>query len=184
MCKDIKIHFRIIFVEVKIVGLDLAGKEKNPTGFCLLKIEGKKRSSECWILYKDEEIFIKIEEIKPKVVCIDAPFSYPQKGYFRKCDLELIKKGFRCLSPLFPGVKILVERARNLVRKIKEKDERIEVIEVFPRAAEKILGLEKEKRVNKDKYDALLCAITGEFYLKGNFERIGDEKEGLIVIPK
>ena len=184
MCKDIKICLGIIFVEVRIVGLDLAGKEKNPTGFCFLKIEGKRRSSECWIVYKDEEIFMKIEEIKPKVVCIDAPFSYPKKGYFRKCDLELIKKGFRCLSPLFPGVKILVERARNLIAKIKGIDEKIEVIEVFPRATEKILGLEKGKRINKDKYDALLCAITGEFYLKGNFEKIGDEKEGFVIIPK
>ena len=78
----------------------------------------------------------------------------------------------------------MVERAKNLIRKIKEIDERIEVIEVFPRATEKILGLKKGKKVNKDKYDALLCAITGEFYLKGNFERIGDEKEGLIIIPK
>ncbi len=85
------------------------------------------------------------------------------------------------MSPLFPGVKILVERAINLIKKL---DKKIEVIEVFPRATEKILGLKKEKRVNKDKYDALLCAITGECYLKGNFEKLGSEEEGCIIIPK
>ncbi len=55
------------------------------------------------------------------------------------------------------------------------------VIEVFPRATERVLGLKKEKRVNKDKYDALLCALTGKYYLLGKYELIGDEKEGIVI---
>jgi predicted nuclease with RNAse H fold len=75
---------------------------------------------------------------------------------------------------------ILVERGIKLASKLRELG--YKCIEVFPRATEKILGLKKERRVNKDKYDALLCALTGKYYLNGKYEAVGDE-EGQIVIP-
>ena len=53
------------------------------------------------------------------------------------------------------------------------------VIEVFSRASEKILGLSKEPRKNKDEYDALLCALTAKAYLEGNYEDLDG-----IIIPK
>lgn len=162
----------------KIVGIDLAGKEKNPSGYCLLEInELEERVSKIFLLYSNEQIIEEIEKEKPVLICIDAPLSFPSKGYFRVSDLALISLGFRPLSPMLPGMKALVERAIKL-KDILEGNG-YKVIEVFPRATEKILNLKKERRVNKDKYDAFLCAITGKYYLKNRFEILENE----IVIP-
>lgn len=162
----------------KIVGLDLAGKDKNPSGYCVLEInEFQERVTKILLLFTDEQIIDEIEKEKPELICIDAPLSFPSKGYFRDSDLALISLGFRPLSPVFPGMKTLVERAIKLKNILENKG--YKVIEVFPRATEKILNLKKERRVNKDKYDAFLCAITGKYYLQNKFEIL----DGEIVIP-
>ena len=136
---------------------------------------------EVMLVYTDEEIIRNVEITKPTIICIDAPLSMPRKGeYFRKCDREMISRGYRVLSPRIPSMLILVERGIQLAKRLRELGYRC--IEVFPRATERILGLEKERRVNQDKYDALLCALTGKCYLNGKYEAVGDE-EGIIIIP-
>lgn len=162
----------------KIVGLDLAGREKNPSGYCVLEVdELKEVITKITLLYTDEQILEEIEKDKPNLICIDSPLSFPSKGFFRESDLALISLGFRPLSPLLPGMKSLAKRAINIKNILESKG--YKVIEVFPRATEKILNLKKERRVNKDKYDALLCAITGKYYLKNQYEILCNE----IVIP-
>lgn len=162
----------------KIVGLDLAGVDKNPTGYCLLEInEIEERVSKILLLFKNEQIIEEIEKEKPDLICIDAPLSFPSKGYFRSSDLILISLGFRPLSPILPGMRALVERAIKLKNVLENNGYR--VIEVFPRATERILNLKKERKVNKDKYDAFLCALTGKYYLQNKFEILDNE----IVIP-
>jgi predicted nuclease with RNAse H fold len=52
-----------------IVGLDLAGVESRPTGFCTLTNMKAKTN----LVYTDEEILKKIGESNPSVVAIDAP---------------------------------------------------------------------------------------------------------------
>ncbi len=165
-----------------IVGIDLAGKPKNPTGFCVLKFTKGTEQTEVLLSYEDEEIILRTRACSPKVICIDAPLSFPKEGkWYRACDLELIRRGIRVLSPKLPAMRLLTERGMKLAKIFRE--EGYEVIEVFPRATERILGLSKEPRTNQDKYDALLCAITGKYYLMGKFEVVGNE-EGRIVIPK
>ncbi|MEM5870644.1 MAG: hypothetical protein QW758_01675 [Candidatus Aenigmatarchaeota archaeon] len=162
----------------KIVGIDLAGKEKNPSGYCLLEINDlEERVLKVLLLYSDDEIIGEIEKDNPILICVDAPLSFPSKGYFRDSDLALISLGFRPLSPMLPGMKTLAERAIKLKSILEARG--YKVIEVFPRATERILNLKKERRVNKDKYDAFLCAITGKYYLKNRFEILENE----IVIP-
>ena len=58
---------------MSIVGLDLAGVETRPTGFCLL-LDMK---AETCLVYKDKEIIDKIFAIHPKIVAIDAPLCLP-----------------------------------------------------------------------------------------------------------
>ncbi len=81
-----------------IVGLDLAGVETRPTGFCVLK----GLMAEAFLVYTNDEIVRKTEESYPKVVAIDAPLSLPAgrrsiqqrtKVHLRECDKELLKKG-------------------------------------------------------------------------------------------
>lgn len=160
---------------MKVIGIDLAGLEKNPSGFCILTGKG----SEAKILYYDSDIIKEIEREDPDVIAIDAPFSFPDEGYFRDGDFLLKKEGHSPLSPKFPGMQPLVKRAIKLVRILREK--RHVVIEVFPRATENILSLSRERGVNKDQYDALLCALTGKHYLEGKFKVLGKEK---IIIPE
>jgi hypothetical protein len=158
---------------MKVVGIDLAGKVENPTGFCLLTEEG----SQTKLLFSDAEILREIEETKPDCVAVDAPFWLPRTGIWRTSDEKLLKRGFQPVSPAFPTMRILVLRASQLVKILKEKG--YKVIEVFSNASEKVLGLSKEPRKNKDEYDALLCALTAKAYLEGKYEDLDG-----IIIPK
>ncbi|MGD0995199.1 MAG: DUF429 domain-containing protein [Candidatus Bathyarchaeia archaeon] len=83
-----------------IVGLDLAGVESRPTGFCILA----DMKAETSLVYTDEETLKKIRESNPRVVAIDAPLSLPPgrksleertDAHLRECDRELLKRGIR-----------------------------------------------------------------------------------------
>ena len=158
---------------MRVVGLDLAGKSENPSGFCLLTEEG----SQTKLLFSDTEILHDIEETKPECIAIDAPLWLPQTGIWRTSDEKLMKRGFQPISPAFPTMRLLVIRASHLVKVLRER--RYRVIEVFSSASEKVLGLSKEPRKNKDEYDALLCALTAKAYLEGKYEDLDG-----IIIPR
>ncbi|RLJ07257.1 MAG: hypothetical protein DRP12_02595 [Candidatus Aenigmatarchaeota archaeon] len=156
---------------MKVIGIDLAGKPKNPTGVYILNKE--KRGL---VLYTDEEILEVVRRENPDLIAIDAPFQMPKSGWWRDSDLALKKAGFRPLSPKFPGMQPLVRRAERLLKLLKP----YRVIEVFPRATEKILGLQKAERANQHIYDAMLCALTGKAYLEGKYRALGKQR---IIIP-
>lgn len=158
---------------MRVVGIDLAGKTENPTGFCLLDENG----SQTKLLFLDSDIVGEIENIKPDCIAIDAPFWLPRSGAWRPSEEKLLKRGFQPISPIFPSMRMLVMRALNLVKVLKERG--YNVIEVFANASEKSFGLSKEPRKNQDEYDALLCALTAKAYLEGNYENLDG-----IIIPK
>jgi len=166
---------------MRVVGIDLAGLETNETGFCILDFDGEKDKIQVKRLLYDREILNEIENLslekKIDVIAIDAPFGWPEEGYFRRGDLMLKNRGFAPLSPLFPGMKPLTVRGKMLSEILKKRG--FKVIEVFSKASEKILGLDRTKAANKDEYDALVCALTGKAYLKGRYENLGG-----IIIPK
>ena len=158
---------------MKVVGVDLAGKSENPTGFCTLTDSG----TETKLVYSDEEILKEINEAKPECIAIDAPFWMPKFGLWRPSEEKLIRRGFQPISPVFPMMRLLVSRAFKLVKILNEKN--YKVIEVFSGASENILGLSKEPRKNKDEYEALVCALTAKAYLEGNYEDLDG-----IIIPR
>jgi predicted nuclease with RNAse H fold len=158
---------------MRVAGIDLAGKPENPTGFCLLTDEG----SQTKLLFSDGEILKEIEDSKPDCIAIDAPFWLPRTGIWRTSDEKLLKRGFQPISPAFPTMRLLVLRASNLVKIIRDRG--YNVIEVFSGASEKVLGLSKEPRKNQDEYDALLCALTAKAYLEGKYEDVDG-----VIIPK
>ena len=162
---------------MKIVGIDLAGKAENPTGFCVLD----ENNCEVKILHSDTDILAGIEAAKPDIIAIDAPFWIPKFKDrimpWRPCEIELIKRGFKPLSVLLPTMQMLAQRAAHLVRVLKSRG--YNVIEVFPNASEKIFGLERQPKTNEHEYDALICALTGKAYLEGKYENLHG-----IIIPK
>jgi len=160
----------------KILGIDLAAKDKNPTGICYYN-----KKLYFSIVHKDEEIYKIVEELLPEVIVIDAPLSL-EKVPFRDSERELLKRGFKPMPLTIKSIRELSERAIRIKEKI-EKEYGIKVLETFPRAVEKILGFNfhmfKGYFKSKHIYDAWLCYLTGLFYKVGKYEDIKG-----IILPK
>ena len=182
-----------------VIGIDLAGTSRNPTGWALLK--GK--MAETCLLYTDSEILESIARNVPALVAIDAPLSLPKKGeLLRKADREMIKKGYRVFPPKLPAMEKLTLRAIRLNNLIEEKA--YKTIEVHPTSTRKALqmplkdwkaiqeilktfGLEGEletRPLASHEIDAVTAALTAALHLKNQTEPIGDEEGGYIIVPK
>ncbi|HTX61880.1 MAG TPA: DUF429 domain-containing protein [Methanobacterium sp.] len=185
---------------MNVIGIDLAGKEENPTGICVLS----RYQFELLTLYTDQEIVNFVKEVDPTLIAIDAPLSLPKGrcclekeckcavgGHFRAAEREIRPYG-RVLPLTFRGMKMLTMRGIGLGEKLK-KD--YEIIETHPRTSQKMLGFtDLEKDLNQiydltddpteHQLDAMLAAITGCLYLKGKCIKLGDPEEGIVVIPK
>ena len=186
-------------MEFRVVGVDLAGLPTRITGLCYLD---SRLICELAKAKEDYEIFSFIFEKSPEVIAIDAPLSLPRNGMFRVCEREVMKLGVRPLSPLLRSMRTLTERAMRLRRILEER--RYRVIEVFPTGARKLLNLPSKKMgrralrealaahglknipedVDQHLLDAVICALIGLYYLRGEYLEVGDPEEGVIILPK
>jgi len=189
-----------------IVGLDLAGVEIRPSGFCILN----EMKTETKLLYSDEEIIKEVQKIKPKIIAIDAPLSLPPgrksieertKSHFRECDRELLKRGIKFFPITLGPMRKLTERGIKLKKVLQDRG--FKVIEVYPGAAQDVWniprkqrGLEKlvnglkrigvkglERNMSDHELDAVTCALVGKHFLNGKAEVLGTIDNG-IVMPK
>ena len=180
-----------------IIGIDLAGVPKNPTGWALWK----NKVISIGHLYKNEEILKHLTNFEPNLVAIDAPLSLPKKGAMRKADREMYRLGYPVFPPRFPAMEKLALRAIEITRQIKRKG--LDIIEVHPASTRKALkmppkdrkeiqnifirmGLEgdlKTRTLKPHEIDATTAALTGYLYLQEKVELVGDEEEGYIVVP-
>ena len=198
---------------VKVVGIDLAGVEKRPTGFCVLDEKLKAKTK---ILYSNEEIVKEVHTANPTVISIDAPLSLPKgrcclknncscrkAGHLRECDRALLKLKIKFFPVTLGPMRKLTMRGitlRNLLTK-----EGFKVIESFPFSVRKILGFPdkgegveklrkaligygikgdpKRRNLTEHELDAILSALVGKLFLEGKAIGIGDPSEGLIIIP-
>ena len=181
-----------------IIGIDLAGKPQNPSGWAVWKNKRVKTS----LVYTDGEIMEGIVQNKPTVIAIDAPFHLPREGLLRKADKEMIMKGYRVFPPHLPGMRKLALRAIRLNRNVATTG--YKRIEVHPTSTRKSLciptkdwgkiqtilahiGLEGDVRVrtlNSHEIDAVTAALTAYLYLRNQTEALGDEEEGYIFVPE
>lgn len=194
----------ILNVNAIAIGVDLAAREQNDTGVCILN-----RKAILKVVRGDEELIQEITAASPRIVAIDAPLTLPagrccfasscdcmNRGKnLRSADRELISKGYRVFPPGFAWMKDLTMRGIKLRRLLEKK---FRVIEVHPRTSLLALNwreadvyeyLEKKgygnlNPKNEHEFDAIICAITGLLHLEGKTIRIGDEGEGQIVIPE
>ncbi|MBC8494878.1 DUF429 domain-containing protein [archaeon] len=183
---------------MKIIGLDLAGNEERITGFCLLTEE----IEDICELKTNEEIIKKVDDMKPDVVVIDAPLSFPNKGNWRQAEYELNNKKIKFYPP-----KGLVEVEKLVLRAIALKEhfssKGFLVIEVHSGASYDILKMPRKNNYMEIKrllkiygllvprrdysqveLDAIMAAFTGLLFLEAKVEFLGDEDEGQIVVPK
>ena len=181
-----------------IIGIDLAGKPENPTGWASWEY----KKVETRLLYMDNQILEALTQNKPEIIAVDAPFSLPKSGILRKADREMIKSGYRVFPPMLPAMRKLAMRAMKLNRLIAE--EGFKTIEVHPTSTCKALnippkdwgkiqtvltqiGLEgdfKVRTLTPHEIDAVIAALTAYLYMRNQTEALGDEKEGFIIIPK
>jgi uncharacterized protein len=162
------------------LGIDLAGREKNPTGICVLNNQKVVLKN----LYTNAEIFEEIKKIKPHLIVIDAPLSLPKGrcclekycecavgGHIRQSEREIRSYG-QVLPLTFRGMKMLSLREINLATSLRDT---YNVLEAHPRTIQKILDLENpEKELNEffdwetspsqHELDAILAALTGFLY--------------------
>ena len=193
---------------MNVVGLDLAGSPKRKTGFCLFHRQLCVTS----VLFSDEEILSEVRLAAPDVVSIDAPLFLPKgreslekKGppHLRACDRELLRLKIRFFPISLGPMRMLTERGIRL-RKTLESDG-FEVIEGYPGAVQDMLGMPRKKAglenlrkaliefgvkggirkkdITGDELDAVTCAILGKMYLDGNYQAIGEEDEGFMILP-
>jgi len=201
--------------EVKVLGVDLAGSPHRISGICVLafhkrveRVEEEKRAevnaegsweerlwrwTTCYFcsVRADEEILSVAREEKPAVVGIDAPLSFSGKP-FRDCDIAV-----RHLCPVLPltfsGMRKLAERGMRLASKLRAlrsaERGRVDVIEVFPRASERVFETRMEEKLkdvlslarNRHEYDAFLCALTARCYFEDKFQALGAKEK--IIVP-
>jgi len=180
-----------------IVGIDLAGKATNPTGWALLK----NRQIQTCNLYLTKEILAHTFNFSPTLVAIDAPLALPKKSAMREADRQMHKLGYPVFPPRFRAMKTLTLRAIRITKKLKER--RIHVIEVHPASTRKALGIPTRdwKRIQEifkkigykgdietriltpHEIDAVTAGLTAHLYIKGKTKLVGEPKEGYIVIP-
>jgi predicted nuclease with RNAse H fold len=187
-----------------IVGLDLAGVESRPTGFCVLSCMTAKTS----LIYKDKEILVKIRENNPRIVAIDAPLSLPpgrtsieeRTGiHLRDSDRELLKRGIRFFPVTLGPMRKLTVRGMNL-KKILE-GENFLAIEVYPGGAQDVLGITRKQQglkkleaglenlgikglsdqMSDHELDAITCAYVGQLFLEGKSVNYGDPNHGIVM---
>jgi len=189
-----------------IVGLDLAGVETRPSGFCILK--GMRAETE--LLYSDGEIINKIQQIKPRIIAIDAPLSLPDgrksieertNVHLRECDRELLKRKIKFFPITLGPMRKLTKRGIELRKTLERMGFR--VIEVYPGGAQDLLkiprkqkglerlvnGLKKLKiigltdKMNDHELDAVTCAYVGKLFLEGKTLTFGSPNKS-IIMPK
>ena len=180
-------------MNVRSVGLDLAGLETNETGFAY--IEG--RYALVRTVHKDNEILELVEYYRPDVVAVDAPLTMPIRGYERTIERKLRKMGFRVLPPLLGGMKRLTERGVRLKELLESRG--FETIEVHPRTSRILLGFDEgqasllgflksygihceRENLSVHEADSLIAAFVGVLYITGLTRNVGGD-DGYIVIP-
>lgn len=181
-----------------IIGIDLAGKEKNPTGWALWQ----NKTIFVHEIYKNEEIIHRSVKWNPTIIAIDAPLNMPKKGIMRKADREMYKHGYPVFPPSFPAMEKLTLRAVKIKKQLTESG--FNVIEVHPASTRKALqmpikewgkiqaifehmGLKgnwTKKSLTSHEVDAITATLTADLHLKEKTESIGEREEGYIIVPK
>jgi predicted nuclease with RNAse H fold len=181
-----------------IIGIDLAGKPQNPSGWAVWKNKRVNTS----LVYTDNEIMEGITHNKPILIAIDAPFHIPKEGILRKADREMIKRGYRVFPPRLPGMQKLTLRAMKLNKSIAKAG--YKTIEVHPTSTRKALNMPtkdwrktqtilvhiglggdiKVRTSASHEIDAVTATLTAYLHLKNQTKALGDEQEGYIVIPE
>ena len=159
--------------QLRVVGIDITGSEKRPSGWCYL--DGKQVTTR--VVRTDEELFKHTVSTRPHLVSIDSPLSLPpgrkldRQGHvepveggeiMRYCERLLKKRGVNVYPALIQSMTQLTARGIRLASMFRK--EGIPTIESYPGAAQDIMNIPR-KRAGLD----FLRAGLAEFGLAGKF---------------
>ena len=186
-----------------VVGIDLAGSPKRPTGLCVLR----DLIAETHVVFNDDDILDFVKEARPTLVPIDAPLSLP-KGrrtvhdrsgeHLRACDRELLRRGIRFFPITLGPMRMLTERGFTLKKRLVKMG--YQAVECYPGAAQDLWriprqhkdllgllnGLRKlglrglKKSATSDELDAATAALVGRWSLLGQGLMLGG-KTGILI---
>ncbi len=182
-----------------IVGIDLAGSPRRPTGLCLLR--GVKAVTS--VAYTDDEILDMVASARPALVPIDAPLSLPRGRrsihsrtgeHLRECDRELLRRKIRFFPITLGPMRMLTARGLKLKRKVAAMGYR--TVECYPGRAQDVWGLPRQhknrlrllsglrklglrgltKTATGDELDAATAALVGRWFLLGQGAMLGGSR--------
>ena len=195
-----------------VIGIDLAGVEKRGSGFCIMRgltaetrllYSDEEIISE--VLLTGSEVVAIDAPLSLPVgrCCLEDTCSCRNKNHFRFCDLELRKMSIKFFPITIGPMRLLTKRGIGLKKTL--EDQGIKILETYPGAAQDLwkiprkrdlkglrFGLKKlgvKGQINKPgltdhELDAISCALVGRLYILKKYIAIGDEKEGLMFLPK
>lgn len=186
-----------------IVGIDLAGSPKRPTGICVLR----DRMAETHVAFSDSEILDFVTQSQPVLVPIDAPLSLP-KGrrtvhdrsgeHLRECDRELLRRGIRFFPVTLGPMRMLTERGLALKKRLTAMS--YQTVECYPGAAQDLWSIPRQhkdrlgllnglrklslrglkKSATSDELDAATAALVGRWCLSGQGLMLGG-RSGILI---
>ena len=194
-----------------VVGIDLTGSEKKASGWAVLqngatqtqRIKSNADLVAATIAANPAVIALDSPLSLPKgriSVYDDDPGRYIY-GISRLCERQMLKRGIRSYPTLIRSMQQLTLRGMLLAQEFRAQG--FEVIECFPGGTQDILGLPRKQngladlvqglirlgikgdylKASHDEIDALTAALAGCFYLSGRYEALGDQEEGLLILP-
>lgn len=199
--------------EYWILSLDLCGSENKASGWALLhnevavtrKIKTDDEIIESAIALKPTLISIDCPLSLPfgRISVEDDDPGRNIFGITRECERMLLKRGIRSYPPLIKSMQKLTKRGIGLAERLRSHG--FVVIESYPGAAQDIMKLPRKQKdlsaligglklfgvkggydgpkVSHDEIDAITCCLVGLYFLSGNFEALGNEDEGYLILP-
>ena len=186
-----------------VVGIDLAGSSRRPTGICTL--HGSRAQTH--VGYGDEDILSAVAQAQPDLVPMDAPLSLP-KGrksihertaeHLRECDRELLRRRIKFFPITLGPMRMLTERGLALKAKIDSLG--YPTVECYPGAAQDLWKIPRQHQnlkgllrgledlgvrglkmeTTSDELDAVTAALVGRWFLMGRGEMLGGS-EGILI---
>jgi predicted nuclease with RNAse H fold/adenylate kinase family enzyme len=194
-----------------VVGIDLRAKAANPTGWALCQgaraetrvVHTDEEILELTFAARPDLVSIDAPLSLPRgrySVSDDSPCR-AKGGIVRDAERILRARGIRVYPALIRQMQGLTQRGIDLTRQLESRG--IRVIESYPGAAQDILNIPR-KRIDEsllrlglaqfgyqfrgpkthDELDAITSAMVGQFYLADEYERIGADDEGFMIVPK
>ncbi len=193
-----------------VLGLDLAGSPRRPTGWCVLGARGALRVG---VAFSDAELARRVTAARPALVVVDAPLSLPlgrrtidDRGgpHLRACDRELLRLGIRFFPLTLGPMRMLTSRGMRLAADWRSLG--FEVVEGYPGASQDLAGIPRKggglgplrrgllrlglrgdlshRGLTGDELDAVTIAWVGREHLAGRGWLIGDADEGQMLLPR